>query len=222
MAELGHQVYTIEIVSGLAEQAETRLSNLGYNNVHVRRGDGYYGWPEAAPFDGIVPASRSMVSPITSLSKRGRRVGAYIKFARGIWDANALLLKQSPDLVKDLAFDVVDAVLRVLDPEPQLEGGPSYGGRIIQRGEQSPEALREKAHFVLGAMEQRMTALGFGWTDVTATQVYATFDIHSLLANGFVRRGAIPGGLTWHFARPPVQGLDFDVDVRGVARELVI
>src|SRR5437763_3597761 len=43
------------------------------------------------------------------------------------------------------------------------EGGPSYEGRIIRHGDQSPEAMREKALFVLGAMEQRMAALGFGW-----------------------------------------------------------
>jgi len=102
------------------------------------------------------------------------------------------------------------------------EGGPSYEGRIIRPGDHSPEAMREKASFVLGAMEQRMTALGFSWADVTATQVYTIFEIHPLLADEFVRRGAMSGGLTWHFARPPVQGLDFEVDVRGVAHELVI
>ena len=75
---------------------------------------------------------------------------------------------------------------------------------------------------MLGAMELRMAALGFGWPDVTATQVYTFFDIHLLLADEFVQRGAVPGGLTWHFARPPVQGPDFAVDVRGVAHELVI
>jgi hypothetical protein len=57
---------------------------------------------------------------------------------------------------------------------------------------------------------------------VTAAQVYTIFDIHLLMADEFVRRGAISGGLTWHFARPPVQGLDFEMDVRGVARELMI
>jgi hypothetical protein len=82
--------------------------------------------------------------------------------------------------------------------------------------------MREKALFVLGAMEQRMAALGFGWTDITATQVYTIFDIHPFLADEIVRRGAMSGGLTWHFARPPVQGLDFEMDVRGVAQELVI
>ena len=102
------------------------------------------------------------------------------------------------------------------------EGGSSYEGRIIRRGDQSPEAMCEKARFVLGAMEQRMAALGFGWADVTATQVYTIFDIHPLLADEFVRRAAMSGGLTWHFARPPVQGLDFEVDVRGVSHELVI
>ena len=74
------------------------------------------------------------------------------------------------------------------------EGAPSYEERIIRRGDQSPGAMREKAYFVLGAMEQRMAALGFGWADVTATQVYTIFDIHPLLASEFVRRGAIPGG----------------------------
>ena len=102
------------------------------------------------------------------------------------------------------------------------EGGPSYEGRIIRRGDQSSEAMREKARFVLGAMEQRMAALGFGWADVPATQVYTIFDIHPFMANEIVRRGTIPGGLTWHFARPPVQGLDFEMDVRGVGYEFVI
>ena len=65
--------------------------------------------------------SRSAMLPITNLSKGGRRIGAYIEIPLGIRNANALLLKQSPDLVKDLALHVVDAVLGVLDPEPQLE-----------------------------------------------------------------------------------------------------
>src|SRR5580658_7054814 len=100
-------------------------------------------------------------------------------------------------------------------------GGP-YGERIIRLGEQSPDAMREKARFVLGAMEERMGALGKGWADVTETQLYTIFDIHPHFADEFIRRGAAPGGLTWHYARPPVQGLDYEIDVRGVTKELVI
>src|SRR5581483_5188164 len=102
------------------------------------------------------------------------------------------------------------------------EGPGNYAERIVRLGDQSPAAMREKAHLVLDVMEERMRPLGFGWPDVTATQVYTVFDVHSYLADEFVRRGAMAGGLSWHFTRPPVQGLDFEVDVRGVTRELVI
>ena len=54
LAELVGQVYTIEILPALAEQAKARLERLGYRNVQVRTGDGYQGWPEAAPFDAIL------------------------------------------------------------------------------------------------------------------------------------------------------------------------
>ncbi|MCH7766238.1 MAG: methyltransferase domain-containing protein, partial [Acidobacteria bacterium] len=53
LAVLVKDVYTIEIVAPLAEQARQRLERLGYANVHVRAGDGYLGWPEAPPFDPI-------------------------------------------------------------------------------------------------------------------------------------------------------------------------
>jgi protein-L-isoaspartate(D-aspartate) O-methyltransferase len=54
LAEMGMEVYTIEIIEPLAEEAERRLEKLGYENVIVRRADGYFGWPEQAPFDGII------------------------------------------------------------------------------------------------------------------------------------------------------------------------
>ena len=54
LSRLVSEVYTIEIVPELAEQASSRLAELGYDNVQVRAGDGWHGWPEAAPFDGII------------------------------------------------------------------------------------------------------------------------------------------------------------------------
>jgi protein-L-isoaspartate(D-aspartate) O-methyltransferase len=77
LAELGHLVYTIEIISELAEQAAKRLPELGYRAVHIRQGDGYYGWPEAAPFDGIVvTAATSQIPPplLDQLRPGGRMV----------------------------------------------------------------------------------------------------------------------------------------------------
>jgi protein-L-isoaspartate(D-aspartate) O-methyltransferase len=54
LAKLCKTVHTLEIVEPLGKQADARLARLGYKNVDVRIGDGYYGWPEAAPFDVIV------------------------------------------------------------------------------------------------------------------------------------------------------------------------
>lgn len=54
LAEIAAEVYTIERIEGLANMATSVLDALGYANVHVRQGDGTLGWPEQAPFDGIV------------------------------------------------------------------------------------------------------------------------------------------------------------------------
>src|SRR3989442_8318392 len=54
LAELARDVFSIEIVKPLAEQAAAKLKNLGYANLHVRVGDGYQGWPEHAPYDAIL------------------------------------------------------------------------------------------------------------------------------------------------------------------------
>jgi protein-L-isoaspartate(D-aspartate) O-methyltransferase len=54
LAEIGAEVYTIELEEALAKRAAADLARLGYRNVHVRHGDGYRGWPEEAPFDAIV------------------------------------------------------------------------------------------------------------------------------------------------------------------------
>jgi len=64
LAELGMQVYSIEIIEPLAERARKDLAALGYGNIKVRVGDGYYGWEEEAPYDAIiVTAAASHIPP---------------------------------------------------------------------------------------------------------------------------------------------------------------
>jgi hypothetical protein len=103
-----------------------------------------------------------------------------------------------------------------------MEGQASYQERTIRRAETSPDAMREKARYVLGEMERRMGLLGFGWRDTTATQVYSVHDIHPFLADEIVRRGAAHSGLTWHYNRPPVRELEYEMDCRAINREAVI
>ena len=94
--------------------------------------------------------------------------------------------------------------------------------KIIRRGDTSADGLRVKAHYVLDTMESRMAALGFHWPDVTATQVYTVYDLYPFLADEIVRRGAAGPGLTWHFCRPPVIDIEYEMDCRSVSVERVI
>ncbi len=89
-------------------------------------------------------------------------------------------------------------------------------------GDTSQAGLLEKARWVLGEMERRMGLLGFAWRDATAVQAYTVHDLHPFLASGIVARGAAEHGLLWHFCRPPVVDLEFEMDCRGVAVERVI
>lgn len=99
------------------------------------------------------------------------------------------------------------------------DGPAPYSERTVRHGETTSQAMREKAVFVLGRMEERMAALGVGWADTTATQVYTVHDVHSYLGDEIVRRGAAEHGLIWHFCRPPVVGLEYEMDCRSVPVE---
>ena len=76
LAELAKEVYSIEIVPALAQQAAATLASLGYENVHVREGDGYAGWPEHAPFDAIVvtAAPERVPAPLLEQLRPGGRL----------------------------------------------------------------------------------------------------------------------------------------------------
>ncbi|SEL61534.1 protein-L-isoaspartate(D-aspartate) O-methyltransferase [Nitrosovibrio tenuis] len=77
LAEIAKSVYSIEVIEPLEKQAAERLKSLGYGNVTVKMGDGYYGWPEAAPFDAIVvTAAASQIPPplLKQLKPGGRMV----------------------------------------------------------------------------------------------------------------------------------------------------
>ena len=103
-----------------------------------------------------------------------------------------------------------------------VEGKASYRDHAIRLGDVSPGALREKARYVLGEMERRLALLGADWATTSAVQVYTVHDLHPFFADEIVRRGAAHSGLTWHFARPPVVDLEFEMDCRGIGRELLL
>ena len=101
-------------------------------------------------------------------------------------------------------------------------GAGSYAERITRFRETSAEALRDKVKFTVGSMAQRLDAFALGWADTTAVQIYTIHDFHPAVADALVRQGAARSGMTWHFARPPVVDLEFEMDCRRVMRELVV
>ena len=99
-------------------------------------------------------------------------------------------------------------------------GTGSFEARTVRRGETSPDALRDKARHVIAEMERRLSVLGFSWQDAASVQAYTVHDIGALVGPEFAARGI--AALSWHYARPPVTGLEFEMDVRGAAREIAL
>jgi hypothetical protein len=99
------------------------------------------------------------------------------------------------------------------------EGGANYS--MVRPGDTTQDGMREKAAFVLDTLESRMRALGFDWSDTTATQVYTVQNVYPFITDELIRRGAARAGFSWHLNRPPVAGLEFEMDCRAVAHELV-
>jgi protein-L-isoaspartate(D-aspartate) O-methyltransferase len=106
LGELVAEVYTIEIVEPLAKSAEATLQRLGYNNVHIKVGDGYKGWPEEAPFDAIIVtcAPEKVPQPLVDQLKDGGRMVIPVgeRFAQQLY----LLEKKNGQLKESVTLPV--------------------------------------------------------------------------------------------------------------------
>ncbi|NLD68923.1 MAG: hypothetical protein GX644_08915 [Limnobacter sp.] len=102
------------------------------------------------------------------------------------------------------------------------DGPGPFAERIVRYNDTSPEGLREKVRFVIAEMESRLEALGFGWQDAVTTQAYTVQNIGHLVGEELASRGTMSGGLVWYYVRPPVVGLEYEMDVRGAVRELLL
>jgi protein-L-isoaspartate(D-aspartate) O-methyltransferase len=106
LAELAAKVYTVEIIEDLAGRAAVDLKRLGYTNVYVRAGDGYKGWPEAAPFDAIIVTCAPEKAPpplIEQLKDGGRMI---IPVGSSWYQELVLLRKQGGRLERQAVLPV--------------------------------------------------------------------------------------------------------------------
>lgn len=101
------------------------------------------------------------------------------------------------------------------------EGAPFPEG-IIARGDTSAPGLERKFGFVLDGVEHKLAELGVQARSITGVQVYTVHEFGSLIGPLFAPRGLTRIGLEWQVTRPPIDGLELEIDVRSVRRELVI
>jgi len=127
LSRLAQEVYSVEIDPNLATAARERLQTLGYRNISVRAGDGFYGWPEAAPFDAIIVTAVAPRVPshlVEQLKSGGRLVmplgeGDHQVLVRGRKRADGLQVER----VAAVAFVPMTGAIRV-EPTPTKNQGP--------------------------------------------------------------------------------------------------
>ena len=120
LAELVAEVHTIEIVEELATRAAADLARLGYTNVHVRAGDGYKGWSEAAPFDSIIVtcAPEHVPQPLIDQLKDSGRVMIPIG---PLWNQQLVMLRRQSGKLKQHALLPVQFVPMTGEAEGKAE-----------------------------------------------------------------------------------------------------
>jgi protein-L-isoaspartate(D-aspartate) O-methyltransferase len=90
LAELAGQVFSVEIVEELAQQARARHARVGYRNIQIKLGDGHYGWPEHGPFDKVIVTAAPELVPAPLIGQL--KAGGRMVIPAGIADAQQLML----------------------------------------------------------------------------------------------------------------------------------
>jgi hypothetical protein len=152
--------------------------------------------------DGVNPVARTNVAPVTGFPKEPALSGfAFTRPCPG---------DTSPTFVVAGAGELPEGVLS--------------RDRIVALGDTSPAGLETKARFVLDLMETRLRGLGADWTLVTTIDVYTPHSLDRLLPDIILPRtgSAAVHGTTWHYSRPPIEEIEFEMDVRGTRTSKVI
>lgn len=95
---------------------------------------------------------------------------------------------------------------------------------VVRRGDTSTEGLREKVRFVMGLMSGRLKNLDVAWDSVTTASMYTVHPVCGMLASEIIRPigASAVHGVTWHYSRPPIVTIEYEMDLRGVGRSMVL
>lgn len=106
----------------------------------------------------------------------------------------------------------------------ELREGNLSADSIVRAAETGTAALREKVKFVIGIMQSRLSGLQMKWAQVTAVDVYTVHPLHHLLAEELLipMQEAARHAVRWYYSRPPISGLEYEMDMRGVRQEFYL
>lgn len=106
----------------------------------------------------------------------------------------------------------------------ELREGKLSPDYIVRAGETSIDAVREKVKFVIGVMQSRLSELQAKWAQVTTVNIYTVHPLHHFLTEELLipMQEAARHAVRWYYSRPPISGLEYEMDMRGVRKELYL
>ena len=156
-----------------------------------------FGWSD---IDGTNPVSRTNVCP----SRQALPDPCVHAFSYTVEDAGA-----RPSFVLAGAVDL-------------LEGDGDLRDLVVALDQVDAAGIRQKAGHALGELERRLSLFGSDWSETTGNNVYCAHDIFQALTDEIAARGAGQAGTTWHLCRPPISGLEFEMDTRAISVERTV
>ena len=189
----------LQAICGMELRSPKPFSFTGFDEFNAGYVDVLKKWD--LPVDGMNPVARTNVAPAVNPPAEPALYG----FSYTV-----------PSNAKQKTFVVAGA--------GELPEGSLDPHEAVRPGESTPAAIQEKMRFVIGLMEGRLRGLGVSWSDVTVSEIYTIHDIHPFLEKELVRRqeGGGAHGNTLHYSRPPIEGIEYEMDLRGCATELMI
>ena len=150
------------------------------------------------PVDGVNPIARTNVAPVVGAPAEPSLYGFAYTVPSGLAGSATFIVAGSGDVRGRTAAD------------------------IVRRGETSPEALAEKCAYVMETQQARLAGLGAVWADVTAVDIYTPHPVHGFLERAILRAmgPAAVHGVHWFLSHPPIEGLEYEMDMRGVRQEI--
>jgi hypothetical protein len=150
--------------------------------------------------DGVNPVARTNVAPVVDAPRE--------PILHGFSFTKACSVGQPATFVVAGAGELPEGVLSQAD--------------IVALGDPSAEGLATKAGFVMDLMENRLRGLGVGWPQVNTVNVYTAHSLTPLLEDILLKRmgSASKHGVRWHYSRPPIEDIEYEMDLRGIRTDL--